>query len=154
LSQPQTILFTRDRWDRIFVIATVFASVGAFFCIYMTGELRFFVAPVFFLGMWLYFRQATPKSGTRVETIAGNPKTIRLLVWLGLILVWTLCFFLFDTLVLGSSFHDPLHWYPWVFLVATVAAMTIGCGLIGPISAHHHLPGKNDEPSDARESPS
>jgi hypothetical protein len=103
----------------------------------MTGELRLLVAPVCFVCMWLYFRQSTPKSGNRVETIAGNPTTIRLLVWSGLILVWTLCFFLFDTLALGNSFHGPLHWYHWVFLVATVAAMTISYVLIGPISARH-----------------
>ncbi|QDV46081.1 hypothetical protein Enr13x_59850 [Stieleria neptunia] len=89
-----------------------------------------------------------------MDTIEGNPATIRLLGWLGLILVWTACFFVFDTFVLGNSFHGPLSWYHWVFLMTTVAAMIIGCGLIGPISAHHDSAAENDEPSDAHEPPS
>ena len=154
MSRPKTIVFTRGRWDRIFATATVVASGVAVFCMYLTGGLRFLVVPVVFVGMWLYFRRSTPKSGTRVDTIEGNPAAIRLLVWLGLILVWTACFFLFDTFVLGNSFHGPLFWYHWVFLVTTVAVMTIGCGLIGPISAHQEPAADNDEPSDAHESPS
>jgi hypothetical protein len=154
LSRPQTILFTRGRWDRIFAIATVVASGVAVFCVYLTGGLRFLVVPVVFVGMWLYFRRTTPKAGTGVDTIEGNPAAIRLLVWLGLILVWTFCFFLFDTLALGNRFHGPLYWYHWLFLVITVAAMTIGSGLIGHISVHQETAAKNDEPTDARESPS
>lgn len=154
MSRPKTILFTRGRWDRIFAATTVVASVVALFCVYLNGGLRFFVVPVAFVGMWLYFRRSTPKSGRRVDTIEGDPATIRLLVWLGLVLVWTSCFFLFDTLILGNSFHGPLFWYHWVFLVATVLAMTIGCGLIGPVSAQQEPSARDDEPSDARESPS
>ncbi|WP_153556735.1 hypothetical protein [Roseimaritima sediminicola] len=150
MSRPKTIVFTRARWDRIFATATMVASGVAAFCVHLTGGLRFLVVPVVFVGTWLYFRRSTPKSGKRVETIEGNPTTIRLLGWLGLILLWTACFFVFDTFVLGNSFHGPLVWYHWIFLVATVAAMTIGCGLIGPISAHQEPAADNDEPSDAR----
>ncbi len=53
--------------------------------------------------MWVYFRRTTPISGEQMETIEGNPSTIRLLVFLGSIVVLVLCFYAFDPVCPGAS---------------------------------------------------
>jgi hypothetical protein len=128
--KQRTILFTRRRWDRLFALATIAAAIVAGICIYLSGQLLFGVVPFAFLGMWVCFRRTTPVAGSRVETIEGNPWTIRLLVFLGAVLIWIFCFFAFDRFVLNNPIHGPLHWYHWLFFAVTATVMTTGGHLI------------------------
>ncbi|XZE45037.1 hypothetical protein SH467x_000240 [Pirellulaceae bacterium SH467] len=153
MAQPQTILFTRSRWDRLFAIATVAAGFVAGICICLTGQFRFCAVPLAFVGMWVYFRRTTPVSGSRIETIEGNPCTIRLLVFLGSILILILCFFAFDVFVMNHPINGPLHWYHWLFFAVTFTAMTTGGHLIDQASKRERAKQESDEPSDARKSP-
>lgn len=152
MSHPQTILFTRQRWDRLFAVATIAAGVVGGICGYLTGHVGYCVVPLAFIGMWAYFRRTTPASGSRIQTIEGNPWTIRLLFWLGLNLVWLLCFIAFDTILLKNPIHGPLHWYHWLFLVVTVTIMTTGCHLIDRASKRLRAHEESDEPGDALKS--
>lgn len=142
---PQTIQFTRRRWDRLFAIATIFACIVSGVCGYLTGHFRYCLVPLSFVVMWVYFRRQTPATCARTQTIEGNPQTIRLLVWLSFILVWTACFFAFDTFVLKNPIRGPLHWYHWLFLVLTVTVMISGCHLIGGTVKHTRANQESDE---------
>jgi drug/metabolite transporter (DMT)-like permease len=130
MTQPRTIVFTRRRWDRLFAIATVVAGVIAGICIYLTDQFLFSLVPLAFVGMWVYFRRTTRVYGERIETIEGNPWTVRLLVLLGGTLVITLCFIAFDRLVMDHPINGPLHWYHWLFFAVTATVMTTGGHLI------------------------
>ena len=143
MMQPQTILFTRSRWDRLFAIATAAAGIVAGICISLTGQFRFCAVPLAFVGIWVYFRRTTPVSGSRIETIEGNQWTIRLLVFLGSILILTLCFFAFDRFVMNHPINGPLHWYHWLFFAVTFTAMTTGGHLIDQASKRER---ESDEP--------
>lgn len=148
MAPPQTILFTRKRWDRIFAIATVLAVIVAGIWIYVTGHLRFCVVPVAFVGMWVYFRRTTPISGEQMETIEGNPWTIRLLVFLGSIVVLVLCFYAFDRFVLEHPVNGSPRWYHWLFFVVTISAMTTGAHLIGRAAKRQRENRKSGKTSD------
>ena len=124
------ILFTRRRWDRLFFIATLAATAVACVCVYATGHLRYWIIPAGFIGQWVFFRIRTPIAGTPTLSIEGNPWVIKLLTWLGICLLWTLGFFLFDQFVLGNSINEPIDWYHWVFGVLTVTTMIFGCYVI------------------------
>jgi len=151
MTQPTTILFTRRRWDRLFAVATTAAIVVAGIWIYLSGHLHFLAIPIAFVGMWVYFRRTTPAAGKQMETIEGNPWTIRLLAFLVSMLLLTVCFLAFDRYILDNPINGPLHWYHWVFFAITFSTMTIGAHLIG--RASKRKPGKLrvDEPSDADE---
>jgi hypothetical protein len=153
MTQPQIILFTRSRWDRLFAIATVASGIVGGICVCLTGQFRFCAVPLAFIGTWLYFRRTTPVTGSRIETIEGNPWTIRLLVFLGVILVLTLCFFTFDRLVMNHPINGPLLWYHWLFFAVTLTAMISGGHLIDQASKRERAKQESDEPSDAPKSP-
>jgi hypothetical protein len=146
--KPRTILFTRNRWDRLFARATVAAGIVAGICVYLSGQILFGVVPVAFVGMWLYFRRTTPVSGSRTETIEGNPWTVRLLVFLCVILLLTLSFFAFDRLVLNHPVNGPLHWYHWLYFVGITTVMSTGCCLIDRASKRARALQESDEPSE------
>ena len=131
MSQPQTTLLTRRRWDRIFAFATIASAIIAGVCSYLTGSVRYWGVAFAIIGMWAYIRRATPASGERVRTIAGDPWTIRFLLWQACLLVGTLCFIAFDTFVLKQPFNSPLKWYHWLFFSVMFILMVTGCDLIG-----------------------
>ena len=131
MSQPQTTLLTRRRWDRIFAFATIAGALIAGICSYLTGYVRYWGVAFARIGMWAYIRRTTPASGERVRTIAGDPWTIRFLLWQAFLLVGTLCFIAFDTFVLKQTFNSPLKWYHWLFFSVMFILMVIGCDLIG-----------------------
>ncbi len=143
--KQRKILFTRRRWDRLFTLATIAAAIVAGICIYLSGKLFFGAVPFAFLGMWVCFRRTTPVSGSRIEMIEGNPWTIRLLVFLGAVLIWTLSFFAFDRLVLNHPVNGPLHWYHWLFFAVTATVMTTGGHLIDRASKHARALQESDE---------
>ena len=153
MTQPRTIVFTRRRWDRLFAIATVVAGVIAGICIYLTDQFLFSLDPLAFVGMWVYFRRTTRVYGERIETIEGNPWTVRLLVLLGGTLVITLCFIAFDRLVMDHPINGPLHWYHWLFFTIMFSAMTTGSHFIGRAAKREREKLKSDEPSDPPKSP-
>lgn len=130
MSQPQTTLLTRRRWDRIFGLATIAGALIAGICSYFTGQVHYWSAVFAIIGMWAYIRRATPASGERVRTIAGDPGTIRFLLWQAFLLVGTLCFIAFDTFVLKQTFNSPLKWYHWLFFSVMFILMVTGCDLI------------------------
>lgn len=131
MSQPQTTLLTRRRWDRIFGFATIAGTLIAGICTYLTGHVRYCGVAFAIIGMWAYIRRATPAFGERVRTIAGDPWTIRFLLWQAFLLVGTLCFIAFDTFVLKQTCSSPLKWYHWVFFSVMCILMVTGCDLIG-----------------------
>lgn len=146
--KQRTILFTRRRWDRLFVLATVAAGIVAGICVYLSGQILFGVVPIAFVGMWVYFRRTTPVSGSRIETIEGNPWTIRLLVFLCVMLLLALSFFAFDRLVLNQPVNGPMHWYHWLFLVVITTVMTTGGHLIDRASKRARALQESDESSE------
>lgn len=103
--------------------------------------------------MWLYFRRTTPISGSRIETIEGNPWTIRLLFFLEILLVLILCFFTFDRFVMNHPINGPLHLYHRLFIAVTLTAMIWGGHLIDQASKRERAKLESDEPSDAPKSP-
>ncbi|AMV34646.1 hypothetical protein VN12_21150 [Pirellula sp. SH-Sr6A] len=148
MTQPHTILFTRRRWDRLFAFGTVAAVIVAGLCIGLTGQYYSCAGPFVLLGMWGYVRKTTPVSGSRIETIEGNPWTIRLLVFLGVILLLTLCFYTFDRFVLEHPINKPWRWYHWCFMTVTIAAMIIGGHFIDQASKRDRVKRINEEPID------
>lgn len=153
MTQPPTILFTRRRWDRLFAVATTAAIVVAGIWIYLSGQFHFLAIPIAFVGMWIYFRRTTPASGKQMETIGGNPWTVRLLAFLVSMLLLTVCFVAFDRYILDNPINGPLHWYHWLFFVVMFSIMTIGAHLIGRASKRKTETLRGDETSDAPASP-
>lgn len=152
MPRPRTILLTRKRWDRLFAIATAAVAIVAGICVFLTGQFRFFAVLLAFVGVWVYFRRATPVSGSRIETIEGNPWIMRLLAFLGSILILTLGFFAFDRYVMNHPTNGPLLWYHWLFVAIVFASLTVGSHLFDQASKRERANQESDQPNDAHNS--
>lgn len=79
--------------------------------VWQTGQLRFALAPVAVVPLWLMLRPQTPPDGMPVTTIRSTPGAVVLLWFMAATLISMALLLAFDVYVIGHPFRAPLEPY-------------------------------------------
>lgn len=110
MNQPcEKVVLTRRRWDAYMVLLFLGALAIAVLCVWHTGKLRFTIAPIAVIPLWLRLRYLTPRDGLLVTTIRSTPGAVILLRFIATALVSMAILFAVHVYVFGHSFGAPLQ---------------------------------------------
>ena len=79
--------------------------------VWQTGQLRFALAPVAVVPIWLILHLQTPRDGRQVTTIRSTPGAVVLLWFMAATLISMALLFALDIYVIGHPFRAPLEPY-------------------------------------------
>jgi hypothetical protein len=124
------IVITRKRWDCLFLVATAVAAALAFAFWLALGDPSSLCWPLSIVAFWLLLRFQVPARGMADRRITATPGACPLLAWLAL--MSTLCagVLVFDWLVLGQGWHEPLKLYHLGLYLPLLIVLLVGVWII------------------------
>lgn len=130
LSKGTDVLLTRRRWDFYFLPTTVVATALGIGMIWATGELKGLVAPVAPLGLWMFMRYSTPRTGMTDRRLSSEPEMLWLLAWGGLGVAGVILIFFLILPATGRMPEDGLTYSDLAWLIPYFLVLIAGIALI------------------------